>query len=66
MANINTYDQYKAGATIADIIKELTYELNRYCKDCDEIAIYDVNDEETAEFNFYKVVNIDDKYQLEA
>ena len=58
------YDTYIAGTTISEIIKELTYELNRYGKDCDEIAIFDVNDEEDT--LYYKVVNIDGKYQLEA
>lgn len=33
-------DTYKSGTTIADIIKELTYNMNRYGADYDEIAIF--------------------------
>ena len=56
------YDTYKPGTTIKEIVKELTYELNRYGKDCDEIAIFDVNDDEPTVY--YEVVTKDDKYEL--
>lgn len=56
-------DYYTAGATISEIVDELIYELNRYGKDCEYITIFDANDEE--DISYYKVVNIDDKYQLE-
>lgn len=53
-----------AGITISEILEEVTYELNRYGKDFDEIALFDLNDEEEA--LYYKVVNIDGKYKLQA
>lgn len=56
------YDYYKLGATIEEIVKELTYELNRYGKDCDEIAIFDVNDEVPT--IYYDIVNIHGHYVL--
>lgn len=58
------YDNFMVGTTISDIVKELTYIMNRYGADYGEIAIFDVNDEEDT--IYYKVVNIDGKYQLEA
>lgn len=57
-------DTYKPGATNDEIVKELTYELNRYGKDCDYITIFDGNNEE--DITYYKVVNIDGKYELVA
>ena len=56
------YDTYKPGTTIKEILDELTYELNRYGKDCDEISIFDVNYDEPAVY--YKVVTKDGKYEL--
>ena len=56
------YDTYKPGTTIKEILKELTYEINRYGKDCDEIAIFDVNDDEPPVY--YEVVTKDGKYEL--
>lgn len=43
-------------------MKELIYEINRYGKDCDEVAIFDVNDDEPSVY--YKVVTKDGKYEL--
>jgi hypothetical protein len=34
------YDNFIEGATISDIVKELTYNANRYGVDYDEIAIF--------------------------
>ena len=56
------YDTYMSGATISDIIKELKYELNRYGKSCDEIAIFNVDDEAPA--IHYEIVNIHGHYVL--
>jgi hypothetical protein len=60
------YDTYIAGTAIGEIAEELTYNMNRYGVDYNEIVIFDVNDEKEANVYFYKVVNIDGKYQLEA
>lgn len=60
------YDTFIAGITISEILEEITYGLNRYGKDFDEIAIFDVNDEKEANVYFYKVVNNDGKYDLVA
>lgn len=49
--------------TISEMVDELVYELNLYGEDCDYITIFDANDEE--DIAYYKVVNIDGKYQLE-
>ena len=57
------YDNYISGATISDIIKELTYEMNRYGKDYDEIAIFDVNDDEPAVY--FVAIKNDGNYELE-
>lgn len=57
-------DTYNGGTTIADIVEELTYKLNRYGKYCDYITIFDAN--EVEDIVYFKVVNIDCKYQLEA
>lgn len=56
------YGIYKPGTTIKDIVKELTYESNRYGKDWDEIAIFDVNVGEPAVY--CEVVTKDGKYEL--
>lgn len=56
------YDYYKLGATIEEIVKELTYEFNRYGKECDEIAIFDENDEVPT--IYYDIVNIHGHYVL--
>ena len=58
------YDTFMAGTTIAEIIEELVYEMNRYGVDYDEIAIYDVKDEDNS--LYYHIVEIDGMYQLEA
>lgn len=55
-------DTYIPGATIADIVEELTYEFNRYGKDCDYITIFDMNDEE--DISYFKVVPVDCNYKL--
>lgn len=57
------YDNFIEGATISDIVKELTYNANRYGVDYDEIAIFDSDDDE-AETIYYKVVNCGDRYIL--
>ena len=56
-------DYYTPGTTISEIVDELTYELNRYGKDCDYITIFDDNDEE--DILYFKVVNINGHYVLE-
>ena len=56
------YDTYKQGTTIQEIAKELTYELNKYGKDCDEIAIFEMDSENEA--IYYEVVNMHGKYVL--
>ena len=58
------YDTYICGTTIEEIVNELTYNMNRYGGDYEEIAIFDVNDIEEANVYFYKVVNIDGHYEL--
>ena len=55
-------DTYTAGVTIADIVEELTYEINRYGKDCEYVTIFDMNDEE--DISYFKVVPVDGKYKL--
>lgn len=55
-------DTYIAGATIADIVEELTYELNSYGKDCDYITIFDAN--EVEDISYFKVMSVDGKYKL--
>lgn len=56
-------DTYIEGATIDEIVKELTYELNLYGKDYDEIAIFDANDE-LPYIYYYEVVDIYGQYEL--
>lgn len=56
-------DIYNPGATISDIVKELNYEISCYGKDCEYITIFDVNNEK--DITYFKVVNINGKYQLE-
>lgn len=56
-------DIYIACTTISEIVDEVIYELNLYGEDCEYITIFDANDEE--DIAYYKVVNIDGKYQLE-
>lgn len=51
------------GSTIEGIIEYLTYCINRYGTDYDEIAIYDLIDEE-APIVYYEVVNIHGHYKL--
>lgn len=60
------YYTYKPGTTIKEIIEGITYQMNRYGVDVDfdEIAIFEMYGEDEA--LYYKVVNIDGKYQLEA
>lgn len=53
------YDTYIAGTTVSEILDELTYNVNRYGKDYDEISIFDVNDEDRL---YYEVVEINGKY----
>lgn len=62
--NDYAYDTYIAGTTISEILDELTYNMNRYGADYDEIAIFDVNGED--ETLYFDVVKIDGKYHLEA
>ena len=57
------YDNFIEGATISDIVKELTYNANRYGVDYDEIAIFNSDDDE-AETIYYEVVNCGDRYML--
>ena len=58
------YDVYKPGTTLKEILEELTYNMNRYGVDYDEIAIFEMySDEPTV---YYEIVHIDGKYQLEA
>lgn len=56
------YDTYKSGATIKEIVDELTYNMNRYGVDYDEIAIYEMGSEEL--IVYYEVVNIHGHYLL--
>ena len=56
------YDTYMPCATIEDIVDEITYEINRYGKDFDEIAIFYIYDDEPAVY--YEVVTKDGKYEL--
>ena len=58
------YDNFIEGATISDIIEELTHNANRYGVDYDEIAIFDSDDEEAATISYFKVVNDEGKYKL--
>ena len=55
-------DTYKPGATIDEIVKELTYELNRYGKECEYITIFDGNNEE--DIVYFKVINTQGHYVL--
>lgn len=57
------YDNFIEGATISDIVKELTYNANRYGVDYDEIAIFDSDYDEAATI-YYEVVNINGHYKL--
>lgn len=57
------YDNFIDGATISDIVEELTYIANRYGVDYDEIAIYDLDDEEETTV-YYAVVNIHGNYKF--
>lgn len=56
------YDTFKPGTTIKEIVDGLIYQMNRYGVDFDEIAIFNVNDEE--ETFYYKVVNMRGHYIL--
>lgn len=42
------YDNYISGTTIPEIVKVLTYEMNCYGVNYDEIAIFDVHDDDPA------------------
>lgn len=53
------YDNFIEGVTISDIVEGLTYNANRYGADYDEIAIYDLDDEEATTV-YYQLVKIDD------
>ena len=57
------YDNFIEGATISDIVKGLTYDVNRYGVDYEEIAIFDSDDDEAATI-YYEVVNLGDRYIL--
>lgn len=57
------YDNFIEGATISDIVKELTYIANRYDVDYDEIAIFDSDDEEAATV-YYELLNLGTCYIL--
>lgn len=56
-------DNTNDGATISDIVEELTYNANRYGVDYDGIAIFDSDDDEAATI-YYEVVNLGDRYKL--
>ena len=56
-------DNFIEGATISDIVEELTYDANRHGVDYDEIAIFDSDDDEAATV-YYEVVNLGDRYIL--
>lgn len=56
------YDNFIDGATISDIVEELTYIANRYGVDYDEIVIFKSDDE--AATIYYEVVNINGHYKL--
>ena len=59
------YDTFIEGATISDIVKELTYIANRYGVDYDEIAMFDSDDDDDeAETIYYYVVNVHGNYKL--
>ena len=58
------YDTYIAGTTLSEIVEGLTYIINRYTVDYDEIAIFETYSDEPAVY--YEVVEIDGKYVLEA
>lgn len=53
---------YMSGATVKEIVEELTNEINSYYKQCDYITIFDVNNEE--DISYFKVVTVDGKYKL--
>ena len=57
------YDNFIDGATISDIVEELTYIANRYGVDYVEITIYDLDDEEETTV-YYAVVNIQVNYKF--
>ena len=57
------YDYYPGDTPINEIIEELTYELNRFGKEYDEVAIFDTHDEEAFTF-YYEVVNNYGHYEL--
>ena len=57
------YDNYIDGSTIEGIVEDLTYCINRYGTDYDEIAIYELTDDEAATI-YYEVVNINGHYKL--
>lgn len=52
------YDNFIEGATISDIVKELTYIANRYDVDYDEIAIFFDFDDEEAAMVYYELLNL--------
>ena len=56
------YDTYKPGTTIEEIVKELTYYMNRYGKDCDAIAIFEMDSDEPTVY--YDIVNIHGHYVM--
>ena len=55
-------ETYIPGATVKEIVEELTYEINRYYKQCDYITIFDANNVE--DISYFKVVTVDGKYKL--
>lgn len=57
------YDNFIEGATISDIIEELTHNANHYGVDYDEIAIFDSDDEEAAT-TYFEVVSLSHRYML--
>lgn len=57
------YDTYMLGSTIEGIVEDLTYCINRYGTDYDEIAIYELTDDGAATIYYFKVVNDDGKYK---
>lgn len=56
-------DTYIPGVTVKEIVEELTYELNRYGKECEYITIFDANNKK--DIVYFKVVNIHGHYKLD-
>ena len=60
------YSYYSGDTPLEVIIEDLTYKINRYGNEYDEVAIFDTYDEEI-DTVYYEVVetgNIDERYEL--